>query len=737
VSGQIGVLIALVALTIVLASVFLVRPSFTLGATGKILAFVGLCILPVLCIGTGMSFHMQRSQQTAYCVSCHSMETHGQSLYVLNASYIPAQHFQNHLVSPDKACYTCHTDYTMYGPLKDKLKGLGYLYMEYVSTPPKTIHLDGTYSNLQCLHCHAGMRSFDENPTHTAITGSLKTNQISCLSCHNMIHNASEVSHMKMWIDGDTPTPVASAAAPTAAGPAPPAGPVRAPAGNLAGAATAALGKSIFESQGCGGCHGESGGGASGPALTHASSQYPPAQLTAVLKTPTAQMKAAGMVPLSLNAADMKSLVSYVTSLGEASASPALSSSQPTSLASAKAQPSAAPGPPKAVSAAVPPSVGSFSAPPATAGPSPAPAGNSGSAATAALGKNIFESQGCGGCHGESGAGGSGPALTHTSSQYPPAQLTAILKTPTPAMKSAGMVALSVNPAEMEALVSYVSSLGGASVPSAAEAPAAGSSSPAPAMPSKALSGNSASAATAAQGKSIFDSQGCSGCHGETGGGGTGPALFHLPSQYSPAQTAAVRKGLTAVLKAPTAQMKAAGMIPLTLNAADMEALVSYVSSPGATSTAAAAAPPAPGSSSAGPATAGPSQAPAGSSAGNATAVRGKVVFDSQGCSGCHGETGVGGSGPALTHTSSQYPPAQLTTVLKVPTTQMKAAGMVPLSVNAADMGALVSYVTSLGGTSGAPAAAPPSAGPPSPAPAAPPTPESKKKSTLRWLFLP
>ena len=180
--GLTGVVIALIVLTIVLAGVFLVRSSITAGATGKILAFIGLCVLPTLCIGTGMSFHMQRSQQTAYCISCHSMESHGQSLYVLNTNYIPAQHFQNHLVPPDKACYTCHTDYTMYGPLKDKLKGLRYLYMEYVSTPPKTIHLDGQYSNLQCLHCHAGTRDFEENPTHTAIMGSLKTNQISCIS---------------------------------------------------------------------------------------------------------------------------------------------------------------------------------------------------------------------------------------------------------------------------------------------------------------------------------------------------------------------------------------------------------------------------------------------------------------------------------------------------------------------------------------------------------------------------
>ena len=55
--GLTGVLIALVVLTIVLAGVFLVRPSITAGATGKILAFLGLCVLPILCIGAGMSFH--------------------------------------------------------------------------------------------------------------------------------------------------------------------------------------------------------------------------------------------------------------------------------------------------------------------------------------------------------------------------------------------------------------------------------------------------------------------------------------------------------------------------------------------------------------------------------------------------------------------------------------------------------------------------------------------------------
>ncbi len=556
--GLTGVLVALVVLTIILAGVFLVRPSFTAGATGKILAFIGLCVLPTLCIGTGMSFHMERSKQTAYCISCHSMVTHGQSLYVLNPSYIPAQHFQNHLVQPNQACYTCHTDYTMYGPLKDKLKGLRYVYMEYVSSPPKTIHLDGTYNNSQCLHCHAGTRDFEANLNHMAPMGSLVTNQISCISsgCHSTIHNASEVANLKMWKEGTAPAPVEAEAAPAPAEPAAASGSSKAPAGNSAGNATSARGKSIFESQHCAACHGDAGVGASGPALTHTSSRYPPAKLTAVLKTPTAQMKAAGMTPLSVNAADMKALVSYVDGLGGTSAA---------SAATAPAAASTSPAPAAAGTAATAPAAASTSPAPAAAGtpasaaPSKAPAGNSASDAATAHGKNIFESQHCAACHGEAGGGASGPALTHTSAQYPPAQLTAVLKAPTAKMKAAGMTPLTVNAADMEALVSYVDGLGKTSAASAATA-----------APSNAPAGNSASDAAAAQGKSIFKSHGCAACHGEAGGGASGPALTHI--QYSPAQ-------LTAVLKAPTAPMRAAGMAPVPVDAADMEALVSYVTS--------------------------------------------------------------------------------------------------------------------------------------------------------------
>jgi cytochrome c-type protein NapC len=132
------------------------------------------------------------------------MIPYGQSLYVDDPKHIPAQHFQNHRVPADMACYACHTDYTIYGPLKDKLKGITRIYLQYVSTPPETIHISGGYSNLQCLHCHAGARSFEGNPVHAAMIDSLKTNSLSCISsgCHDTVHNASEVDHLKMWRPG-------------------------------------------------------------------------------------------------------------------------------------------------------------------------------------------------------------------------------------------------------------------------------------------------------------------------------------------------------------------------------------------------------------------------------------------------------------------------------------------------------------------------------------------------------
>jgi nitrate/TMAO reductase-like tetraheme cytochrome c subunit len=197
----IGILICQIALSIVLAAVFLIRPSLTSAAGWKIVAFIGLCVLPALCIVGGMNTHVQRSEQTQFCISCHVMVPYGQSLYADDPSHIPAQHFQNHRVPADMACYSCHADYSIYGPLKDKMQGLKRIYMQYVSAPPNPITISGGFKNAQCLHCHLGARNFEENPVHAAMMDSLKSNQTSCLTsgCHDTAHDVANLDHQKFW----------------------------------------------------------------------------------------------------------------------------------------------------------------------------------------------------------------------------------------------------------------------------------------------------------------------------------------------------------------------------------------------------------------------------------------------------------------------------------------------------------------------------------------------------------
>jgi cytochrome c-type protein NapC len=199
-----GILIFQIAVSIVLAAIFLVRPSFTAGAAGKIVAFVGLCVLPALCLIAGMKTHMQRSEQTKFCISCHAMEPYGQSLYLDDPAHLPAQHFQNHRVPVDTACHSCHADYTIYGPMKDKLSGLTRIYKQYVSTPSNPITIPGGFKNGQCLQCHLGARGFEENPIHAAMIDSLKSNEVSCLTsgCHDTAHDVANLSHLKYWKPG-------------------------------------------------------------------------------------------------------------------------------------------------------------------------------------------------------------------------------------------------------------------------------------------------------------------------------------------------------------------------------------------------------------------------------------------------------------------------------------------------------------------------------------------------------
>jgi cytochrome c-type protein NapC len=199
-------IVVLVFFSAALISVLVARPGITSTRGGKIVAFFVLFLLPILCAAMGVTREMQRAETTAFCLSCHTMDAFGQSLYIDDAGHLPAAHFQNHRVPSGEACYTCHADYAMFGTLKVKLHGLRHVYIYYLGTPPapENIKLYEPFNNRECLHCHLGARSFEEGVVHTADPATLpaiKSNQLSCMSngCHEVVHDVVHLKDAKLW----------------------------------------------------------------------------------------------------------------------------------------------------------------------------------------------------------------------------------------------------------------------------------------------------------------------------------------------------------------------------------------------------------------------------------------------------------------------------------------------------------------------------------------------------------
>jgi len=202
--GTTATLWLVVAISILLIAALLAWPNIVANRGGKLLAFVAFFIFPVAVTWLGTEEHLERSKQTQFCLSCHVMEPYGRSLYIDDPNHVPAAHFQNHRVPADQACYTCHTDYVLYGQWLSKFRGMKHIYVQYFGTPENPIHLYSPFNNRECLHCHEGARTFDESAVHPADSDAMtaiRANEISCVSsgCHELVHDIAHLKDAKLW----------------------------------------------------------------------------------------------------------------------------------------------------------------------------------------------------------------------------------------------------------------------------------------------------------------------------------------------------------------------------------------------------------------------------------------------------------------------------------------------------------------------------------------------------------
>lgn len=154
----------------------------------KELLFVAIAVLPLAVVFFGYSYGLEESKSVEACGSCHVMTPWVADLRDPKSETLAALHFKNRYIQ-ENHCYTCHTDYGMYGTVRAKWDGLGHVVRETTGKYEKPIKIARPYSNRRCLTCHAQSQKFLNPEVHPKEDiAAYVTGEISCLECHGPAH---------------------------------------------------------------------------------------------------------------------------------------------------------------------------------------------------------------------------------------------------------------------------------------------------------------------------------------------------------------------------------------------------------------------------------------------------------------------------------------------------------------------------------------------------------------------
>lgn len=196
-----NVIFVLIVALVAAVVVFLGASQLMATRGGRWALLVGAALLPLAASAGSFQAGVDESSRTRFCLSCHEMNNHGRSLFVENRKALPAVHFQDRQIDRERACYSCHTDYALFGDVKAKMNGLKHVYVHYLGKIPEPdeLKLYRPYPNYNCLHCHEDARSFIDAQPHQGLLPQLSSGELSCLKCHAFGHDMPSVKAGKFW----------------------------------------------------------------------------------------------------------------------------------------------------------------------------------------------------------------------------------------------------------------------------------------------------------------------------------------------------------------------------------------------------------------------------------------------------------------------------------------------------------------------------------------------------------
>jgi hypothetical protein len=173
-----------------------------LGPTTKVALLFGFGVLPLGAALSGNLVGFEETTTRAFCGSCHTMEPYTDDAADPASVTLAAMHSRNEHFGP-RSCYTCHSDYGMFGTVATKINGLRHVWMyytEYRSIPIEEslprIEIYAPIPNYTCTRCHSTtLPGWSEVPDHVALSGELRDGRVSCTSdgCHGPAHPFSKV----------------------------------------------------------------------------------------------------------------------------------------------------------------------------------------------------------------------------------------------------------------------------------------------------------------------------------------------------------------------------------------------------------------------------------------------------------------------------------------------------------------------------------------------------------------
>jgi nitrate/TMAO reductase-like tetraheme cytochrome c subunit len=187
-------LIGWVVLTLSLICIFLILgiiaqdPKKVTQLSGKWLLLLIFFVLSPIIYLLNFSVAVEHSKTVEFCNSCHIMNGYVSDLQDPESEYLASLHYQYRWIA-DNQCFSCHSDYGLFGNAKAKMRGIKHVWAYYTDyeTPLK---LYDTYNNQICLYCHAPVISFQETEEHEENVDEILSNKMSCfgVDCHIGTH---------------------------------------------------------------------------------------------------------------------------------------------------------------------------------------------------------------------------------------------------------------------------------------------------------------------------------------------------------------------------------------------------------------------------------------------------------------------------------------------------------------------------------------------------------------------